>query len=83
VTARRLIGPALGPCLVALAGTPVSAQVAGTTTATPTATAAATATGSSGTGLFDLTPGVLLAVPADAYAGVYSGGVTLTLVAGP
>jgi hypothetical protein len=41
------------------------------------------ASGSSGVGLFDLTPGVRLFVPADAYAGSYSGEVTLTLVAGP
>ena len=41
------------------------------------------ATGSSGIGVFDLTPGVRLFVPADTYAASYSGGVTLTLVAGP
>jgi hypothetical protein len=41
------------------------------------------ATGTSGIGVFDLTPGVRLLVPADAYAGGYSGSVTLTMAAGP
>jgi hypothetical protein len=41
------------------------------------------ATGSSGRGVFDLTPSVRLTVPAETYAGSYSGGVTLTLVTGP